>query len=222
MTTTVAKVLAVAVSVMSLGFMGFAIAVYSGGKNWAAEIEAPDLTDNYQLVNSGGENPTWSTTKLDATGGAVGGPVTGLPQALTAARKNLQSDQQKKISELTPAIDTADKQLTLIKDLNVTDVAALEKRIAELDTDAKALEKRVADASNALTQLMDGAANTRREAARRREDVTRLRSQLELLRTDVYRLTKLKRTLTDHLVQLKINNDSLRQRKQQLSNLVSP
>jgi len=217
MTTTIAKALAVAVCVLSLGFMGFAIAVYAGGKNWNTELEAPDLAAKYQLTNSGGENPTWSTTKLYGGGGAVGGGVAGLPQALTAARKDLQSYQSAEINRLTPEITKSEAELVLINKLNDADIAAMKSRIAELDQQAAASEKEVADLSNKLTQLMDTAANTRKEAARRREDVARLRVQIELIRTDVYRLTELKRTLTDRLVQLKINNDSLRQRKEQLS-----
>jgi septal ring factor EnvC (AmiA/AmiB activator) len=217
MTTTIAKVLAVAVCVLSLGFMGFAIAVFAGGKNWNTELAAPDLAAKYQLTNSGGETPTWSTTRLSGAGGSVGGAVAGLPQALTAARKDLQSAQQAEITRLNPAIADAQKELENVKKLNATDIVAMQSRIDELDTQAAASEKNIAELSNRLTQLMDSAANTRKEAARRREDVARLRNQIELLRTDIYRLVKLKRTLTDRVVRLKINNDSLRQRKQQLS-----
>jgi septal ring factor EnvC (AmiA/AmiB activator) len=217
MTTTIAKVLAVAVCVLSLGFMGFAIAVFAGGKNWNTELAAPDLAAKYQLTNSGGETPTWSTTRLSGAGGSVGGAVAGLPQALTAARKDLQSAQQAEITRLNPAIADAQKELENVKKLNATDIVAMQSRIDELDTQAAASEKNIAELSNRLTQLMDSAANTRKEAARRREDVARLSNQIELLRTDIYRLVKLKRTLTDRVVRLKINNDSLRQRKQQLS-----
>ena len=218
MTTTVAKCLAVAVCVMSLGFMGFTVAVYSGGKNWSTEINAPDIADKFQFTNSGGENPTWSVTKVYGGGGPVGGAFTSLPEAITAARKDLQTYQRTKIGELEPAIAEAEATPTATKELNATDITALESRIAELDTSAAALEKAFADASTALTKLMDASAKTRKEAARRREDVARLQNQLELIRTDTFRLTELKRTLTDRLVQLKVNNDSLRQRKQQLSN----
>ena len=102
--------------------------------------------------------------------------------------------------------------------LTETDIVAMQSRIDELGQQAAASERDIAELSNRLTQLMDSAANTRKEAARRREDVARLSNQIELLRTDIYRLVKLKRTLTDRVVRLKINNDSLRQRKQQLSN----
>lgn len=225
MTTRIAKILAVVVTVLSIGFMGFAIAVYAGGKDWTSEVAASDLTSQYQIVNTGGENPTWNITRnfpstavdgkraLDASVGSE----FGLPQALVKARTDMATQQRARITELDAEIAVAKPKVEQLATSRDRDIKALEARVAELTQIANTGDAQLKQLSAQLVSLMDNAAKIRGEAARRREDVGRLQNQLDLLRTDIYRLTELKRTLTDRLVQLKIGNESLRLRKAQLN-----
>ena len=72
--------------------------------------------------------------------------------------------------------------------------------------------------SQALQKASVDSKVTRDEVARRREDVIRLQNELEEIRTDIYRLVELRRDLTDQLVRLQLDNQSLEERKNQLVN----
>ena len=214
MLTKLSKILTIFVAMGSLTFMGFAISLYAGGQNWMAEINSPDLED-YIFTNSGGDEPTWKVERKGADAGQVGSDPS-LPVMLTKAREDLRSKQQARITKLN---EDAGKLIALAETndkFNAADTKVLEQYIAQLETEADAFDVQIKDLSDKLTLSSQRTTSIREEEARRGEDVVRLQNELEVLRTDVFRLTELRKTLTDQLVRLKISNDALVDRRDQL------
>ena len=192
--TKAGKVLTIFLAVAALAFMSFAGAVYFGGPNWQSELYADDLRGR--------------SISVGAEGNTAG--------ALITARKQLLQEQKGQVTALDEQIDKFQKQIKGIQEAKTQDLAALNAREAELREEIQQQEVQLADLSDKLTKLSRRTTEVRGVARNRREDVMRLQNELEILRTDLERLKDLRTLLTDRLIKLKLNNNSLDERKRDL------
>ena len=212
--TQYSRILVVFVAAAALAFMGFSLATYLGGPNWRAETQAEDLKD-YAFVLQPGKTPTWQVQRRLGGGGSVANtPVAA--EALIKTRQDLRRTQQEAIRAVDESLAPATARLEQTRQLAEQDLNGLAKRQVELSQLAAAVERQNAQLSDQLTNLSRRATATRAEASDRRADVDRLQNELELLRTDVARLSDLKKVLTERLIRLKTTTQSFEQRKQEL------
>ena len=217
MTTKIGKVLTVFLFAASMAFLGFSLIRYSAGANWPGMMQADDL-QGYSFTLSAGENPQW-TVKHKVSGQQV--IQTAVPaQAIIAARKHMADETKAKIEQIKTNLPGIQAKATELRETLDYDTKALEDRLQILESEATALDQQVNTISNQLTLLTRETTDVQQHAADRREDVVRLQSQLEEIRTDRFRLVRLRRVLMDQLIRLNVNNKDLERRNQQLKQLV--
>lgn len=93
----------------------------------------------------------------------------------------------------------------------------MDNKIAALKSDADTIAKRLLMKSGTLQDLSVKGREIRDETAQRRTDVLRLQHELEEIRTDLYRLTAIRRDLMDRLLRTQIENQELTDRTSQLN-----
>lgn len=236
MTNSINKVLAVLLSVGSIVFLALVMAYTSGGQNWQSEMRADDL-DSYRFATSEGENPQITVTAHSPSTPKEGRPIATVSakqasEAVIKARKDLETQQRNKLSQIAEELPQVEAQLATIKASQEADAAALVKRFEELDGitvgegaaqqqrpgTVDNIEKAVRDMSRELSRKLLNTTDARTTAENRRRDVFRLTNELEVVRTDRARLIELRRELADEFVRLQITNESLKQRVDQLPN----
>jgi chromosome segregation ATPase len=89
-------------------------------------------------------------------------------------------------------------------------------KIEALTAEAAEMAVRLRAKSDQLQGLSVQGRETREETAQRRTDVIRLQHELEEVRTDLYRLTAIRRDLVDRLLRTEIENQELSDRTAQL------
>ena len=97
------------------------------------------------------------------------------------------------------------------------DSQALQNAIDRLRQLAEAEDAQLMQRSQELQKLAVDTTDVRNETTKRREDVIRLQNELEELKTDRFRLEELQRILTDRLLRLQLENESLQIRSRQLA-----
>lgn len=215
MRSVLPKIISVILAVCSVGIMGASIAAYYGRPDARAEMIGEDLS-YYDFSKSTGETVTWTVTERLLDSQDTVGTFDNEYAAVAAARKHRAgklSSQAAAWSQRTSDIRT---QIQAISVQQEQDVKALNDRIATVTQVAAQYDTQLRAASQQLQKLSVDSKITRDETAKRREDVVRLQNELEEVRTDLFRLQELRRTLTDRLVRLQLENDSLKRRRDQL------
>ena len=211
--TKFGKVLAIVTLFFSLAFLGFTWVNYSGGMNWERIARDPELIEEYSFTYTGGEAPTWNTSKR---GGESLPAVTSLPAAVIAARKDLIAQQETKIAAVDQQIPQLTAATTQKKALIASDLTAIDERQAQLMADLKILNAEIDRLTASADEVARDTVEVQSTTSLRREDVYRLRQQLAELQTDTYQIAAQRGKLEDLLTRMKGVNDKLQRRKDQL------
>ena len=109
------------------------------------------------------------------------------------------------------------ERITQVESEQEQDLKALEAQIAILEAELEKDQLALANGSVQFQKLAVDARTIRDETTKRREDVIRLQNDLEELRTDRFRLQQQRLVLTDRLVRLQLENESIQLRLDQLA-----
>lgn len=218
--TTFSKVLAVAVTIFCLAFVGVAGVAYVGGPNW--EGRARDL-DRYNFENSGGEQPKWSATdRID--GQAVGAPDAVLPKKIIDALKDEKADLATQISRYdtdnrATGWYTADQYkafATEAEKLLLQDIQALENYEQGLRTELAAVNEEIRKAKLATSTAAQAAGTALKEAERLRDDIYRIQNLIAEVQTDTERTIAHQKKLRDVLERYQGTANRLELRRDQM------
>ncbi len=219
MKSLIFRVLAVVIMVVSVAFMGTSIAAYYGRADAAAAMISPELHD-YTFERNPGENVTWTVTRRIGDKQPVGTFPTAY-EALVKAHQDLVSRKNTEASDASAKRQEIAGPLEKFKTSQEQDREAMNARIAQLRQVSAQFETELLKKSEELQALSVQSKTIRDETAVRRTDVVRLRNELEEARTDLFRLTEIRRILTDRLLRLQLENEALAERMGQVQQQVS-
>ncbi len=171
--------------------------------------------EDYSFEAQQGEKITWTVTPRIGESSTVASNES-IFVAVTKARNHMKQRLQRESSEMNEALNGVKNQLALVTAQQQQDLEAMARRAEELEADVAAYESEVIAKSGEFQDLSVQGRVIRDETASRREDVARLRLELEELRTHLYELTELRRTLTDRLLRIRLDNQSLEVRESQI------
>ena len=107
-----------------------------------------------------------------------------LPDVVVAARKDLKSAQDERISELDRLIQAETTKISTVKQLIAVDLKAIETRIKKLETDLADIIAQI-DAKRAEgIKLAEEISQVQADTVTRRDEGIRLRSKLKEIRAD--------------------------------------
>lgn len=172
--------------------------------------------DDYSFEAQAGETVTWNVKRRLGDGGNVTSQPTTSFDAVVKARGDMNQRLQKESTEMNQLLQVVNQQLTQLAAEREQDLEAMTRRAEELELLAVQKRDDVVSASGRFQDLSVRARVVRDEMASRRDDVVRLRQELEELRTHLYELTELRRTLMDRLLRLELDNQNLQQREAQV------
>lgn len=213
------KIAAVVFAVASIAMMGTSLSAYFNRLDYVAQMDDP-LISNYKFASTTSDGKTsWTVTPN------IGDDRTGRNKdsgyaALQEAYKHQSSRLTAKAGEMEQLAKQLTDQKARVSAEQLEDNAALDKRSQQLNQVVSTTKDQYLALSQQHQELITESQAVRAETADRREDVIRLKSELEELRTDRYRLQELRRELTDRLVRLQLENQSIKQRLQQVSQQV--
>lgn len=212
MITTIAKVLTVFITTVSILFMGVALAIHSTGPNWQEDIQKlPDYTFKY----TPGESPTWSVShRLDSATPIATSPV--LPLVISKAYADQARRNADDTAKKLQPIEGLKAQIVIINQTVEVDKKALTTRIEKLTATMLFVNQQITKLALAGDALTKEANANRDEAADRRDDKTRLLRQLQQIEADHFQLDAQKKRLLDTMFQLKGELRRLQLRNRQL------
>jgi len=206
----VSRLLAILVTVLSIAFLGFALAVKLGGPNWDATARGMTA---YQLTYVPGENAQWTATSAD--GESVGSsPV--LPGVIVAALNDKIQKLQDQLNNLNERQPQVDENLTRLNQQIEADREALAAGIDDKRQHLAQLEQQTAQLSNQVIQQTAAGSAVEQVVSDRRSDVFRLQNQREVLRADEARIAQIHRQMADLIEQIDADLAKARRREQQL------
>ena len=214
------KIAAVVFAVASIAMLGMSLSAYFNRLDYVAQMDDPLIAD-YQFASSTADGKTsWTVTPSlgeDRTERRKDTGYTALQEAYKdkTARLTARANEMKQLSTLL------NDQRAQVSAEQLEDTAALDKRRQQLNQAVTQIKDQYLVLSQQHQELITTSQAVRAETADRREDVIRLKSELEGLRTDQYRLQELRRELTDRLIRLQLENQSMKQRLQQVSEQVN-
>jgi hypothetical protein len=215
------KILVVFVTAASLGFVAFTMSLVSGGPNWKAEMQSPELTDDFVFTVTPGEKTTYAV-KTRKTDQPVGSATPVMAEAVVAARKKQVDDAKAEETRLNADVARLQPIIKEIKDLIPPDKAGMAARAQFLD---KLLTKISGDIQNTTQEIATKATaiqQIQKTAQERRDEGFRLKNQLELMRTDLFVSLAQQKILEDELVRVEENQKRLERRSEQLQKQVEP
>jgi protein tyrosine phosphatase (PTP) superfamily phosphohydrolase (DUF442 family) len=171
--------------------------------------------NDYSFEARAGEKITWAVTRRLGDKGTVSQNSTPF-DAVIKARADLKQKLQTQSSAMSEELTEVDRQYELITTEQSQDVDAVKRRIAELETVAANYQRQTIMKSGEFQDLSVKERITRDEMTSRRRDVVRFQAELEELRTHLYELVELRRTLTEQLLRIKLDNHNLEQREDQI------
>ncbi len=207
MQNSIPKIATVLLAICAVAFMGLSISAYFGRPNPAAEMTDPMLAD-FKFEPKPGETVTWTVTPNigeDKNPKTVNTAYDAVLYAFNEKTKRLTT----KTNEINDLTQKLREQVTQVRTDQQNDIAAMEKRIAELKQFVEAADAQLAQQSLQLQALSDETLGVRVETGKRREDVTRLQSELVELRNNRFGLQQNIRVLTDRLLRLQLENQDL-------------
>jgi DNA repair exonuclease SbcCD ATPase subunit len=171
--------------------------------------------NDYSFEAQAGEKITWSVTRRLGDKGTVSQNSTAF-EAVDKARADLKQKLQKESSAMGEELTEVNRQFDLIATEQFQDVDAVTRRIADLETVAVSYQSQIIKKSGEFQDLSVKEQITRDKMTSRRRDVVRFQAELEELRTHLYELVELRRTLKEQLLRIKLDNHNLEQREDQI------
>lgn len=214
------KIAAVVFAVASIAMMGMSLSAYFNRLDYVAQMDDPLISDYKFAASTADGKTSWTVTPSlgdDRTDRRKDTGYAALQEAYKhkTARLTAKANEMKQLSALLI------EQKARVSAEQLEDNAALDKRSQQLNQVVTQAKDQYLALSQQHQELITTSQAVRAETADRREDVIRLKSELEELRTDQYRLQELRRELTDRLVRLQLENQSMKQRLQQVSEQVN-
>ncbi|MEY3458649.1 MAG: hypothetical protein RL215_1806 [Planctomycetota bacterium] len=216
------KTLAVFTALTAVAIMAVAVSTWQVAPDLRAEMNTPAML-NYSFEQSAGENPQWTVTRRFSTNpndpnerGTVGTYPSGY-DALIKAHDDYRTALSNRTSAAAGETTNLIAQTDAFRAKQQQDLLAMDNKIAALKSDADTIAKRLLMKSGTLQDLSVKGREIRDETAQRRTDVLRLQHELEEIRTDLYRLTAIRRDLMDRLLRTQIENQELTDRTSQLN-----
>jgi len=210
--TQVTKVLVIAVALGSLGFAGFAAALATGGPNWEAVANSPEMRDRVAISRN--DTGTYTAT-MRVSGEQVASSI-NLAEVVIKSQQKILSDLRAQVQELQPRVDALLPQSTAALKVIETDRAGLEAHAQQWSQQLKTLSEQVDRLTVELTQKAQQNTQIQQELGERRFEVLRLTNQLELLRDDLYAAEAQRDALQNELTLLEESRKRLERRQRQL------
>ncbi len=172
---------------------------------------------NYSFEAQIGEKVTWSVSRRLGDGGTVASAVNEF-DAVVKARNAEKQQLQTHLSAMTQQQADVVAEREVVEVQQKQDLESLQKSIdsklalvASYESEVKAQSAEFQERSVEAREAWD-------EGASRREDIIRLSSELNELRTQIYELTELRRTLVDRLMRIRLDTERMQLRENQLQN----
>ena len=218
---SVGKVLVVFVTACSLGFLAFVLSLVTGGPNWKADMESPELTNEFVFTVTPGEVPTYSV-KTRRTDQSVGSQTKVPAEVVVAARKKLLDDAKAEDARLNAEIARLTPMIKDVKDLIPPDEAAMKARMERMNASLARISEEVQKVTQEVAAKALSIQATQKIALERRDEGFRMKNQLELMRNDLFVAKAQQRILEDELVRVEENLKRLERRNEQLQKQVVP
>ncbi|MCA9062453.1 MAG: hypothetical protein KDA96_05325 [Planctomycetaceae bacterium] len=236
----------VVITIACVMFFAISLFTFFVQPNAEAEMTIGPLQE-FAFEKVPGETPSWKVTRRTVYArdiqpdNTIQKDVGNYPNAYKAvleAHKDLVARLRNETSRddgplpankgLTERREAVETELAAYTQHQTTDATAIRDRIQYLekvlddpnaDPNLPPLRKQIDELSRQFQNLVVESTAIRSESQERRTDVTRLQSELEETRTDFYRLKELEKELTDQLVRLQLELQSLQERHDQLRQL---
>jgi chromosome segregation ATPase len=208
------KICVVFVTAASLGFVAFAGALRSGGRNWQAEMD--ELGTDFLLNTTVGERTTYTLTHRRSNQ-AVSSNTKVLAEAVVAGKAKQVSEMRDEMNSLTKQTEDLKPLAEAALKAIAADEDALKRRGEALSRQLDQVMQQISRVNSQIIEAANEAQKIRSEGQERREEVYRLRNQLELLRNDLSVAQVQRKNLEEEEVRLREILQRLERRKQQLS-----
>ena len=174
--------------------------------------------NDYSFEEQAGEKITWSVTRRLGNKATVSpnSPPSTAFGAVSKARADLEHKLQTETLAMGEELTEVNRQFADITVEQTDDVDAITRRIVELEAVAANKQSQTIEKSGEFQDLSVKERITRDEMTSRRRDVVRFQEELDELRTHLYELVELRRTLTEQLLRIKLDNHNLEQREDQI------
>lgn len=210
--TRLSKILVVIVAFGSLGMAAFSAALVTGGPNWEAVAQSPEIAKFVAISQN--DMGQWSGT-MRVSGEQVGSS-NNLAEIVIKSQQKILADLKAQIQELQPRVEALGPQSVAIQGVIDKDVAGLEAHAELWNRQLKALSDEVARLTTVLSQKAAQTTQIQQELGERRFEVLRLHNQLELLRDDLFAAETQRDALQRELLQLDESRRRLEHRQKQL------
>jgi DNA repair exonuclease SbcCD ATPase subunit len=171
--------------------------------------------NDYSFEAQAGEKTTWTVTHRLDDRETVSQNSTAFG-AVSKARADLEHKLQTETLAMGEELTEVNRQFADITVEQTDDVDAITRRIVELEAVAANKQSQTIEKSGDFQDLSVKERITRDEMTSRRRDVVRFQEELDELRTHLYELVELRRTLTEQLLRIKLDNHNLEQREDQI------
>ena len=211
--TQISKLLAVFVTIASVGFVGFAVATTFGGPNWGAMLD-DEAYLGYRVTKTPGSEGPWVATRGSDEGQVASSRVHPevIAKVMDEVAQQFQQETQQ-LQEREPAITTKIERLQASRQI---DVQALNSYVEQLRQRLQQTRNQEGQVAAQVVAATNESQKIESQIEARREDVLRLQQQVEELKADQFRLQEIKIQLQDLLNQLRGNLELATQRNTKL------
>ena len=162
---------------------------------------------------------TWSVTRRLGEGGNVASAVNAF-DAVVKARNDEKQTMQEELGKMTDRQAAVVAERAVIDAQQQQDIEALQRSVNEKLALAASYDNEIKAQSAKFQELSVEARTAWDEGISRREDIIRIQSELSELRTEVYHLNELHRTLVDRLLRIRMDTERMELRESQLKQQV--
>jgi chromosome segregation ATPase len=210
--TRASKVLVVMIALGSLGIAAFAAALVTGGPNWEAIAQSPEIS---KFVSISRTDTGQYTGTMRVSGEQVGSSA-NLADVVIKSQQKVLSDLRARVTELQPKVEQLTTASAAVVETVEKDKAGLEAHAALWSKQLQALSDEIARLTAELSQKASQNTQIQQELGERRFEVLRLHNQLELLRDDLFAAETQRNALQRELLLLEESRKRLEHRKKQL------
>ena len=198
--TRFSKILAVFVTIASLGFFGAVmISSFFAPPNWLKYSQA-DYFDGYAIAKTVSADAAWEATRA-SDGGKVA-TSKSLPSVLAKVMDDHAQQQQQELSELSERQPQIQEKIDKLQKLNKIDEAAMQAYIQALRARLSEITQQYNTLSEKVAGMSAEASDVENQVKARRDDVTRLGQEVQEVEADLFRVKQAYEQLTDVKYQL--------------------
>ncbi|HUQ68103.1 MAG TPA: hypothetical protein VM165_01185 [Planctomycetaceae bacterium] len=210
--TRFSKVLVIAIALGSLGIAAFAAALVTGGPNWEAIAQSPEISKSVSISRN--ETDIYAAT-MRVSGEQVASSK-NLAEVVVKSEQKILADLKSQVQELQPKVEALIPQSAAVLAVIERDHAGLLTHAELWSKQLQALSTEIARLTAELTQKASQNTLIQQELGERRFEVLRLQNQLELLRDDLFAAETQRNALQRELLLLEESRKRLENRQRQL------